>query len=364
MNIRTDQITNNNNNNNNNNIIINNNEHKRERSFWNSVENQRNFLDDLFKKLKFKSLDDWSYLSATDLRKYGGGSLLNKYNNKWFTALRSIYPKHHWDLSLFKKMPNGFWKSHENQKLFLDRLFHQLKLKSMEEWYSVTTKEVINHGGMTLLKMFDLCFFRALCNVYPEYEWSLWKSSSRLKYRQPNTLSFYLSFLQKQFLVQKKEDWLRISNQLKTLAGNSGRENFNLGNLRALLMKKYPNEKWEAKLFTQRHKRSKQRWLFVCLTKIYPNHWLIEDYFDPVLQEMSVQVYFDIFIPALFKVFEYNGEQHFDDIPSGFSSIETYQSKDIEKRDAAKLVGIEVIDVPFWWDYSLASLRRTIIPSF
>ena len=67
----------------------------------------------------------------------------------------------------------------------------------------------------------------------------------------------------------------------------------------------------------------------------------------------------DIFIPELSLAFEYQGQQHFYDIYC-FSSHSEYLRRDRQKQRACYLKGITLIEVPYWWDNQLDSLKTTI----
>ena len=57
---------------------------------------------------------------------------------------------------------------------------------------------------------------------------------------------------------------------------------------------------------------------------------------------------------------EYQGEQHYDDMPAAFGTVELLQSRDEEKEKLAKKLAIKIIYIPYWWDQSLTSLLSSI----
>jgi hypothetical protein len=68
---------------------------------------------------------------------------------------------------------------------------------------------------------------------------------------------------------------------------------------------------------------------------------------------------FKIFMPNLALGIEYQGEMHYLDIPV-YGTLESHQRKDQQKAAAAKLLGITLIPIPFWWGRSADSLAATI----
>lgn len=54
--------------------------------------NQRNFLEEVKKKLNIKEPSDWGKITIKDMRKVGGGSLLTGYyKGSILACLRSVY---------------------------------------------------------------------------------------------------------------------------------------------------------------------------------------------------------------------------------------------------------------------------------
>jgi len=54
--------------------------------------------------------------------------------------------------------------------------------------------------------------------------------------------------------------------------------------------------------------------------------------------------------------FEYNGEQHYDDIPSAFNPIELNRNRDFQKVNHCLAHQLHLLIIPYWWDLSPSSL--------
>ena len=67
----------------------------------------------------------------------------------------------------------------------------------------------------------------------------------------------------------------------------------------------------------------------------------------------------DIYLAQANLAFEYQGEHHFYDVPIFGPSIQ-YSERDMEKRKACQQKGITLIEIPYWWDFELESLKATI----
>ncbi len=74
------------------------------------------------------------------IRALGGSELLQKHNNSMSKMLTSVYPDYEWVSRKFERVPSGYWNEMKNQRKFMDWVFIQLKLATMEDWYKITTK--------------------------------------------------------------------------------------------------------------------------------------------------------------------------------------------------------------------------------
>src|SRR5690349_10879594 len=98
----------------------------------------RTFFDELGTQLGYKCMDDWYQVKTDDIVKNRGKILLDRYyEGSLSSALQNIYPEHKWMEWRFKIVPQGYWKSIDNQQNFFDWLYHQLGYKLMDQWYTV-----------------------------------------------------------------------------------------------------------------------------------------------------------------------------------------------------------------------------------
>ncbi len=61
---------------------------------WNSLANQRLFMDELAEKLNITDEKGWYKVSLAMMKKYGGLGLVNKYKFSMHKLLTTIYPKY------------------------------------------------------------------------------------------------------------------------------------------------------------------------------------------------------------------------------------------------------------------------------
>ena len=297
-------------------------------------------FDQLFIKLKLKSFDDWSSVSYTKIIKWGGKKLLLLSNANFIQLLQKVYPNFPWLFSFSSSQPpKRFFKSIENQKQFFDHLFVKFKLKSLDGWLNIKRIKMKKNGGKKLLKRYDNDMKRILFSIYPNYPWTY------------QIYSPLISSLIVKYNITQKKDWYRLKYK---------------NNLFSALKLFYPSEKWKKSNFISRSKKITQRLLFSFTRMIYPSLLIFENYFHPKLipkqNTVGKSYELDIFIPALQLALEYQGQQHYDDLPSGFGacSIELNKERDVEKEKLASSLHIKIINIPYWWDLSLSSLLSSI----
>ena len=327
------------------------------RSFWDSIENQKLFFQNIQEKYQLKSLNELHNINTKLIINEGGSGLLKKYKGSFFTALKTIYPNEEWNFFQLTTKPKYFWDSPENQKNFLHYLYKKFKLNSMEEWYYIRVATVEANGGAALLKKYRGSLFDALKENFPNFHWDILKTKSKRKLNKNEDEN--LMKIQRFFEIKKKKDWYRISLTLLNDCLRSDSQK--TISLFKLLKKKYLNEEWKRNLFIK-GKRSSQWWLLIILSRLFPQYKLIEDYFHPLIRFRSeIFVSFDIFIPSLNTALEFNGEQHFEDLIGKFGSNEVYRDRDIEKRNLCIENSINLISIPYWWDRSIHSLKLTLL---
>ena len=322
---------------------------KRNLNFLNSIENQREIMDKLFIKFNLNSLNDWVNISKYKFNLNGGKNLLFIYSRNYFKIFQSIYPNYPWELKNFRSL-KYYLKSIENQREYMAELFIKFNLNSLDDWLNFQQKETKKREIEIILKKFNNDFKFLLTSIYPNYPWKF--PECQLRY----SFSPILKELMEKFSITQKKDWYRIPY-----------ETVRKYNLYKTLKNIYPNEQWknlfedEKKKNLTKRKTTKttQRLLFSFTQKIYPSLLIFENYFHPKLIH-SANFELDIFIPALQLALEYQGEQHYDDMPAAFGTVELLQSRDEEKEKLAKKLAIKIIYIPYWWDQSLTSLLSSL----
>ena len=315
------------------------------KEYFKSIENQKEFMDKLFIKLNLKSIDDWICIQRKIIIQNGGRPLLKYYKDDFSLLLQSIYPHYPLDFKLLK-FKSIYFKSIEKQKEFMDYLFIQFNLNSVDDWLNINQTKINNSGGGSLLSHYKKDKIKLLSSVYPNYPWD------NISLQQNSFSTNIRTWIQK-FQITQKKDWYRLPVDIGV--------KYDLFDTLSLF---YPSEKWRKEEFSNtRGKKTTQRLLFSFTQKIYPSLLIFEDYFHPKLMYKTINYELDIFIPALQLALEYQGEQHYDDMPAagfGAAGLEFVQSRDKMKERLANDLSIKIIYIPYWWDQTFSSLQSSI----
>jgi conjugal transfer/entry exclusion protein len=117
-------------------------------SYWNDLNNQRQFLDWAAQQLNVNSPSDWYTVTLKasniltqvtnlikDLQEIGGKTLLRtKYNNSKSLLLSTVYSEYNWS---FEKSDLD---NIQNQRQILDSIAQKLQIKEFSDWYQVSKK--------------------------------------------------------------------------------------------------------------------------------------------------------------------------------------------------------------------------------
>jgi hypothetical protein len=60
-------------------------------NYWKSIENRKNFLEEMKTKFGIKQASDWGNISNLQICKSGGSGLLSLYKGSFFACLQSTY---------------------------------------------------------------------------------------------------------------------------------------------------------------------------------------------------------------------------------------------------------------------------------
>eukprot|EP01124_Arcella_intermedia_P005807 TRINITY_DN13419_c0_g3_i2.p1 TRINITY_DN13419_c0_g3~~TRINITY_DN13419_c0_g3_i2.p1 ORF type:complete len:249 (-),score=74.11 TRINITY_DN13419_c0_g3_i2:290-985(-) len=157
-----------------------------------------------------------------------------------------------------------------------------------------------------------------------------------------------------QYQLKEKGDWYRLSNeQITKVIGRVVPKRRVL----ELLGERYPEEGWDVGRFSHSlNKRATQKFVGVLLKEIFPDETIFEDY---VFKENSKMCLFDFYLPERKLVIEYQGEQHYYSVLK-WVPLEQQQIRDKEKKAICDNNHIQLVEIPYWWDWTLLSLSQII----
>ena len=262
------------------------------RNFWTSLENQRNFLDYIIKKNNLSGIQDFFKLNCQQFVEIGGNSLLKYYKGSLDILLKKHYPEIIIPGTIREqKFPRHFWDNLENQRKFLDEIARIYNITDVRGWYDISIDTISSHNGRGLINKYSGNLYKLLTVNYPEYNFNIFLTSSTRKFQSVEKRKL-IEILIKKFSIRKLDDWYRISvDQLYKI--ESGSIIYTNGGLFTLLKNFFIEEKWSFSSFKQKLKKSKQRWLIICLESFFPQCLIIEEYFHPFLRFSASGIYFN-----------------------------------------------------------------------
>jgi len=136
---------------------------------WQSVANQRHFLEWLAEQVSIKDIEGWYKLSAAEVKKRGGAGLLTHYGGSLSRALRTVFPEYKWQFWKFSSVSIGEWEEIPNQRSYMDWYAKEYEIKSPIDWYKVSAADLYRRQGRGLLSVYDDSVVKAIQAVYPEY---------------------------------------------------------------------------------------------------------------------------------------------------------------------------------------------------
>jgi len=321
------------------------------KNYWKDLENQKNFLEEIGKKLNITKLEDWYGVKYDDIEKKGGRTLLLYHINSVNELLKFHYPDFHWDTTKFVHMRSGYWKNLENQRTFLENIAIDLGIKHFEDWYFVRKCDITKRGGRGLLFYYNGSLKKALSSIYPENKWKfphIFPERSTTSTQQfLNSLNNIDNSYKIQYCYQIARECSR-SNQNNIIS--KVYHSFNSSNM--LIRGSFSFS------FSKASKAQVQ--LFKIVEKIFFSHLIHINYKHDDLRwnDSKKKIKFDIFLPSLSLAFEYLSEIYYHD--SYYGSCEINKKKEEQKKSLCKQIGITLINIPYWWDFSKDSLINTI----
>jgi len=171
------------------------------------------------------------------------------------------------------------------------------------------------------------------------------------------------SSLEKALSISSPLDWYRATRDQLSALGVASIFHTRKGGIVDLLKKRYPAIEWDPEAFQgSGYRRASQRWLAVLLAQLFPTEKVLIDYVHPELryEETGQSLQLDAFLPESSLAFEYQGEQHFEQLPV-YGAAKERIVRDEKKSALCQSKGISLIAVPYWWNKNRAALLASLI---
>ena len=195
--------------------------------YWNNVANVKQLLDCVKISLDIKSPEDWNKISQKEIKRLGGGALLNSYslNDLRIIGCSELQSSKKYLLKQNKSKSKGYWNDKNNLKSFFDTLKNKYNLNTVDDWDLLTTKQIQLSNGKTLLNKYSLNEIKQLAcpeltlkyknkteTIYKSYGY--WNNMENIKK--------YLSDLGEKYNLNSIDDWMKLTQkQIKQTNGHS-----------------------------------------------------------------------------------------------------------------------------------------------
>lgn len=145
--------------------------------YWDVVENQRKFLDEIGLELGISGKDGWYKVISTDIVKCGGSSLLHKYGGSMSKMLQNVYSEDKWDVWRFERVSKDYWEHFGSLTEFVEWVGKRLGVRGLEDWYRISFGQIQKVVPVTAFR--KLTMEKILVEAYPEHGWDVGKLKAR-----------------------------------------------------------------------------------------------------------------------------------------------------------------------------------------
>lgn len=276
-------------------------------NFWNSLKNQRQFVDWLAsQQLNITQWEQWYNITRKQLCESNKAATLlrNFYNNSPSQLLQSVYAEHPWLLWRFSHAPRNFWNEASNHRQFIDWVAKELQINELEQWYSHTAYDLSNSVGGELLWYYSYSLSDMLQYVYPEYNWlvGMFAQTPKIFWSNIEKQQQYLQTLGEIKLnVSEWNDWVYVHPQTFCEEGGEG--------ARSLLKNKYGGS------------------MYRMLSTIFSNYsWQqhMQNYFEDMIKEFGLKRFEELAWEPL-PFFHYDMKDVNENVDSRRQAVTTFQ---------------------------------------
>ena len=196
---------------------------RQNRSFNVTLKTNLELLTFIRNQVDFNTFENYKQSYEKAVQKHDGDGLV-QFAHLGAKGVVTTNFEHDWLQGGLKKLPRGYWKQEKNRRSFMDLLGKQLGFKTMEDWYKITQKDIIEYGGSQLLDQYSCSPSKIVQDVYSEHTWLCWKFEIVPKgfWSDKKNQRDFMDSLGKQLGFQTMEDWYRISLKILQDRGGNG----------------------------------------------------------------------------------------------------------------------------------------------
>ena len=182
----------------------------------------KKFLMVLSEKLNLQNEKDWNSITRKKIRDNGGEEFLQLYSLYELKCIGFPDGKSKF-LTKRKQKPANYWENNENVQGFLNHLKEKLKLTTINDWNSLTQKDIKNFGGASLLKLYSMYDLKSL--GFPDGKLKYLhegKQKPANYWENKENIKRFLNNLQDKLNLKTSKDWNSITNKIIHKYGGGG----------------------------------------------------------------------------------------------------------------------------------------------
>src|SRR5690606_14322473 len=117
-------------------------------------------------------------------------------------------------------------ESIEKHKEYMNHLFNQFQLQSLDGWLNIKRGKITMNGGYGIVKYYNNDMKNILSSIYPNYPWNFSSLLSiqlkRRKFKSIEKHKEVMNHLFYQFQLNSLDDWLNITRNKMITKGGYG----------------------------------------------------------------------------------------------------------------------------------------------
>ena len=197
--------------------------------FWKQEKNIEKFLNDLKIKFNVNNSNDWNKITQKHIYLMGGGSLLQKYSMYDLKCMGCDEKD-----KILTKSKLLKEKNRERINKSIENLSKQLQLNNVNDWNSLTVKQIKETGEISLLKRFSI--YDIKCMGYPEGKDFFSKPKKSIGYWEDlDNLKSFFATLKENLNIKTINDWnLLTKKQIKENGGGSLLQKYSIYEIKCL----------------------------------------------------------------------------------------------------------------------------------